>query len=191
MSEVMKINKDDLYDVIEDQLIETAHNILEDPVYREMLINTNLNRDLKEKYYGPNAKPLLAKYEETPPPSNSDYSIETTAMTNTTKNVVNVGTTPGIDDSFMNNDAYIDVGLITLREFEEDYPDDYKEALKLVRHNNALYADSMAHEMGELYKSHISNIMEYNTQAQFVSLMTVRDEIYEYLASLIKPRVNP
>ena len=184
MSEVMKINKEDLYDVIEDQLIETAHNILEDPVYREMLINTNLNRDLKEKYYGPDAKPLLAKYKETPPPSNPDYSKKTAPT-------VNVGTTPGIDDSLMNNDKYIDVGLITLREFEDDYPDEYKEALKIIRHNNALYADNMANEMRELYMRHISNIMEYNTQSQFVSLMTVRDEMYEYLSSLINPRVNP
>ena len=91
----------------------------------------------------------------------------------------------------MNNDKYIDVGLITLREFEDDYPDEYKEALKIIRHNNALYADNMANEMRELYMRHISNIMEYNTQSQFVSLMTVRDEMYEYLSSLINPRVNP
>ena len=188
MSEVIKINKDELYDVIEDQLIETAHNILEDPVYREMLINMNLDKNLKERYNGPGAKPLLAKYEEPIPTSDPPVRAVNNISNN---NITNVGTTPGIDDSLMNNDKYIDIGLITLREFEDDYPEDYKEALKIVRHNNALYADNMTNEMAELYMKHISNIMEYNTQAHFVSLMTVRDEMRDYLSSLVKHRVNP
>ena len=87
-----------------------------------------------------------------------------------------------------NNDKYIDPAIMELRDLEGDFPPAFKAALDMSRVNNAGIVNRMAEEMTDLYKTHLSTLLEYNTQYTAQCVMSLRDELMYYLESLVKKK---
>ena len=86
------------------------------------------------------------------------------------------------------NDKYIDPAIMELRDLEADFPPMFKTALDMSRVNNAGIVNRMAEEMSDLYKTHLSTLLEYNTQYTAQCVMSLRDELMYYLESLVKKK---
>lgn len=89
-------------------------------------------------------------------------------------------------EMIFDNDKYIDPAIRELRDLEGDFPPMFKTALDMSRVNNAGIVNRMAEEMTDLYKTHLSTLLEYNTQYTAQCVMSLRDELMYYLKSLVK-----
>ena len=86
---------------------------------------------------------------------------------------------------FIDQDKYIDEDLLKMRTFEEDFDQDYKKGMYLARLNNQSIVEKMTNEMADVYKSHLSTILEYNTQQLFHGLQGLRAQMSDYVRSLV------
>lgn len=91
-------------------------------------------------------------------------------------------------EMIFDNDKYIDPAIRELRDLEDDFPPMFKTALDMSRVNNAGIVNRMAEEMTDLYKTHLSTLLEYNTQYTAQCVMSLRDELMYYLESLVKKK---
>lgn len=82
-------------------------------------------------------------------------------------------------------DKYINEELLEMRSFEDDFDPIIKESIAMARVNNYLLVESMGDEMADLYKRHLSTILEYNSQSMFHGFQGLKDDMSDYVRSLI------
>ena len=82
-------------------------------------------------------------------------------------------------------DKYIDEDLLAMRDFEDGFDPIMKETIAMARVNNYLLVEAMGDEMADLYKRHLSNILEYNSQSMFHGLQGLKDDMVDYVKSLV------
>lgn len=82
-------------------------------------------------------------------------------------------------------DKYIDEDLLAMRDFEDGFDPIIKETIAMARVNNYLLVEAMGDEMADLYKRHLSNILEYNSQSMFHGFQGLKDDMIDYVKSLI------
>lgn len=102
-------------------------------------------------------------------------------LSNTDIVPVNNGEYPKLKEQ----DKYIDEDLLAMRDFEDDFDPIIKESIAMARVNNYLLVESMGDEMADLYKRHLSTILEYNSQLAFHGFQGLKDDIRDYVKSLI------
>lgn len=86
---------------------------------------------------------------------------------------------------FKDQDKYIDEALLEMRSFEDDFDPIIKESIAMARVNNYLFVESMGDEMADLYKRHLSTILEYNSQSMFHGFQGLKEDMSDYIRSLV------
>ena len=86
---------------------------------------------------------------------------------------------------FKDQDKYIDEALLEMRSFEDDFDPIIKESIAMARVNNYILVESMGDEMADLYKRHLSTILEYNSQSMFHGFQGLKEDMSDYVRSLI------
>lgn len=86
---------------------------------------------------------------------------------------------------FKDQDKYIDEELLQMRDLEDSFDPITKESIAMARLNNYVLMESMSDEMINLYKRHLSNILEYNTQSMFHGFQGLKEDMSDYVRSLV------